>query len=77
MTQIPDLSAIRQQIKELEARTRHMEPTKAEWTDWLTEVTSYLNEFLVDTREGPAYRQPEPGRSQEDLGFHWVPKVNP
>lgn len=69
MTQIPDLSAIRQQIKELEARTRHMEPTKAEWTDWLTEVTSYLNEFLVDTREGPAYRQPEPGRSQEDYGF--------
>lgn len=74
MTSIPELSALRSQIAALESYTRHMEPSKAEWMDWLSEVSSYLNEFLVDTREGPAYRKPESGKSQEDYGFSLTPK---
>lgn len=73
----PELTFLREKIRVFESRTRHMEPSKAVWTDWLTEVGSYLNEFLVDTREGPAYRQPEAGKRQEDYGFSLAPEGEP
>ncbi len=58
------------QINSLADRTSKMEPSPQEWGQWLDEMKAYTDDFLKDTRDGPAYRKPAAGHSQENYAFH-------
>ncbi|MCF8236765.1 MAG: amino acid decarboxylase [Saprospiraceae bacterium] len=64
------LDDLRQQINALEIQTNDMDPSPIEWGRWLDQMKAYTDDFLIDTRDGPAYRQPPVGLKQENYPFH-------